>query len=760
MKLLAPFLFIAIALAIAVQLDDTPPDADLVFVNRGDVFTLDPQRQSYIQDFRTTNALFEGLLRWHNDTFEIVPAIADMPEISSDGLTYTFTLRPDAQWSNGDPVIAHDFIYAWKRLLLPDTSADYSNMMFVVRGAEGFWHWRARQTAAFAADPWQAGPEVTATITQGLVDRLDELRLASSLPAGLHWPDDGAGDALRVELDELRALAADLLDAEAEYEAIKRDGEEPDDLDVARRESVRARVAGAVADASTCRRVFDALADPASRAVEARWMWDQASERFRRTVGLEAVDDRTLRVTLRRPCAYFLDLICFGVFFPVYRPCVEGWPDVSPQRGVDPGRGWITRDPPPDFDDCAWVALDPVTGRLEQQHQWARPHTLVCNGPYVLDQWRYKRDMRLHRNPMYYDQDRIRPDDVVAITIEDANTRVLAFETGRIDWLSEVGAEYEADMLAERDAYLQHHHALVKAMKDEGRPMDEILATLPPPGPGERRNVHKFPTFGTDYYGFNCRELLSDGRPNPFRDPAVRRAFVLSVDKESIVHNVTRLNEPVLTTLIPPDSIPGYESPAGLPHDPRRALKELEELAGWVRRPSDGLLAKVGAEDTLFPVVEILWTTNTPRYKWISLELKAQWEKTLGVRVELRGEDTKFYKEDLKQGKFMIARGRWYGDYGDPTTFLDLCKSTDGNNDRKYASDAVDELLREAEEELDPAARLALLAECERIIVQEDVPMLVLCQLVQVYMYEPGQLTGLSQHPRLTQYLWQMKVEK
>ena len=61
MRLLAPFLLLVAALIVTISLDRTPTEADLVFVNRGDVFTLDPQRQSYLQDFRMTYALYEGL---------------------------------------------------------------------------------------------------------------------------------------------------------------------------------------------------------------------------------------------------------------------------------------------------------------------------------------------------------------------------------------------------------------------------------------------------------------------------------------------------------------------------------------------------------------------------------------------------------------------------------------------------------------------------------------------------------------------------
>ena len=70
------------------------------------------------------------------------------------------------------------------------------------------------------------------------------------------------------------------------------------------------------------------------------------------------------------------------------------------------------------------------------------------------------------------------------------------------------------------------------------------------------------------------------------------------------------------------------------------------------------------------------------------------------------------------------------------------------------------DLRNRAADETDPRARLDLLQECERLLVNEEVPVLVLCQYVQMYMYEPGRLTGLSRHPRLTQYLWKMKADR
>jgi len=718
-KLLAPIALLITLLLVVVWMDDTPDEADFVFVNQNEVFTLDPQRMSYLQDLRLAHALYEGLERWDNDTFEFLPATAvGPPKISKNGKVYTYVLRPEAKWSNGDPVTAHDFIYAWQRAIVPDTAADYSNLFFVIKGAADFFEWRGAQTRAFAARPWD---DPTKANVGGMAARLRTLLALDPLPAGIAPPPDRA--AIARELDRL---------------AISADGDESSSSTLV------------AIDAPNARAWFDALDANGSRRAEAEWMWRAAEEEFASTVQIKAIDEHTLRIELAQPTAYFRDLLCFGTFFPVHRPTVEGWPDGS----WDGERGWFAGDPPP-FAERRWLDLNARTGRLQQRHEWAKPGRHVGNGPYDLAQWRYKRDLRLEKSDTFYDKDRVLAESVLALTIEDTNTAVLAFESGRVDWLADVSTEYQTDMIAERDAYLERHWDAYQALLAEGKTIDEALAALPPPEAGERRNIHVFPTFGTDFYSFNCRPRLSDGRPNPFADRRVRRAFAMATDKKIIVERVTRLNEPVLDTLIPPDTILDYKSPKGLSYDVDAARASLEE-AGWVVR--DGRLMKKNSDDP-FPVIDLLYTTNIPRYKWISLDLKAQWEHELGVRVELRGTETKFYKEDLKQGKFMIARGRWYGDYGDPTTFLDLNREKDGNNDRRYVNPDFEAQLRKAASMTDPQARLDELTDCERTIC-EDVPMLPICQLVQVYMYEPGRVKGLSNHPRLTQFLWRLEVDE
>ncbi|MEG2708523.1 MAG: ABC transporter substrate-binding protein, partial [Vagococcus sp.] len=73
--------------------------------------------------------VFEGLYEL-NEKEELVPAAAkEMPDISKDGLTYTIKLREDGKWSNGDPVTAKNFEFAWKELIKPENAYVYSFLM-------------------------------------------------------------------------------------------------------------------------------------------------------------------------------------------------------------------------------------------------------------------------------------------------------------------------------------------------------------------------------------------------------------------------------------------------------------------------------------------------------------------------------------------------------------------------------------------------------------------------------------------------------
>lgn len=89
---------------------------------------------------RMAAALFETLTVIDPATLEPAAGAATFPpEISEDGLTYTFHLQPEGRWSNGDAVTAHDFVFAWRRVLEPVTAADYVQLLFVIDNAEAYY---------------------------------------------------------------------------------------------------------------------------------------------------------------------------------------------------------------------------------------------------------------------------------------------------------------------------------------------------------------------------------------------------------------------------------------------------------------------------------------------------------------------------------------------------------------------------------------------------------------------------------------------
>ncbi len=99
---------------------------------------LDPQGSTVFTDYLILIALFEGLTVIDEATSQALPGAAERWDISPDGLTYTFHLRKNGRWSNGDPVTAHDFVTSFQRILSPALGAEYAYMLYPVKNAEAF----------------------------------------------------------------------------------------------------------------------------------------------------------------------------------------------------------------------------------------------------------------------------------------------------------------------------------------------------------------------------------------------------------------------------------------------------------------------------------------------------------------------------------------------------------------------------------------------------------------------------------------------
>ena len=103
--------------------------------NGGEPQTLDQAHTSIDVEANVLKDLYEGLTVY-DAAGAIIPGMAESWKLSDDGLTYTFKLRADAKWSNGDPVTANDFIYSFRRVEDPKTAAGYATILYPIKNAE------------------------------------------------------------------------------------------------------------------------------------------------------------------------------------------------------------------------------------------------------------------------------------------------------------------------------------------------------------------------------------------------------------------------------------------------------------------------------------------------------------------------------------------------------------------------------------------------------------------------------------------------
>jgi len=645
-RYMASGLILLIALgAILLGLSKHEPRADLTMVNRGDINTLDPARMSWLQDIRIATAIWEGLTSYHPQTTEPIEGVALLPpQISQDGTRYVFTLRPEARWSNGEPVTAHDFVYAWRRAIEPGTAGDYAFLLTDnIVGAQAYLRWRSSAVRCLTA----------------LRD------LANGKPIALA---DARHLAKYVSAPELaQALAA----AQAEH----------DDPATPPAERWQRKCKRLIAKGRTTwrERAWTFLA----RHLEAM------EERFAQ-VGIRALSDHQLEVRLTRPLPYFLELCAFSTFLPVHRASAERLRSMTPEG--------------------LWV-YDP---------QWTKPdyHAngypgLITNGPFRLAEWRFKRWLLLEKNPFYWAKQQVRSERIKVVGYDHAATAFMAFDRGQVDWLTDLSVDFAPELVAAAQA-------------------------------GRRNDIHSCMAYGTYFYNFNCQQRLPDGRLNPFRDKRVRMAFNLAVDKRALVDSVIKLGNPVATSLVPPGAIAGYEPPRGPEYDPQKARELLAE-AGYPEGRGLG-------------PIELLFNTGFGHER-VAQAVARMWHEQLGVTVELRGKETKTFADDKSNHRFMIARAGWYGDYGDPTTFLDLLTTGNGNNDSAWSNARYDALIRQACRQRDRKRRMRILAEAEALAMCDEMPILPLYHYVNLYAYRPN-VRGITMNPRLINPLKYVYVER
>ncbi|MFY2151610.1 peptide ABC transporter substrate-binding protein [Mammaliicoccus sciuri] len=102
----------------------------------GDIPTMDSAMATDGLSFDMFFQTMEGLYTLDKDD-KAIPAVAKGdPKITNDGKKWTIKLRDDAKWSNGDPVTAHDFVFAWRKVVDPDTASEYAYILYDIKNAE------------------------------------------------------------------------------------------------------------------------------------------------------------------------------------------------------------------------------------------------------------------------------------------------------------------------------------------------------------------------------------------------------------------------------------------------------------------------------------------------------------------------------------------------------------------------------------------------------------------------------------------------
>lgn len=289
---------------------------------------------------------------------------------------------------------------------------------------------------------------------------------------------------------------------------------------------------------------------------------------------------------------------------------------------------------------------------------WTRPGHHVGNGAFVLESWEPNRHVRVARSPTYWDRDRVQLQGAVFYPVENAATQEAMFRAGQL-------------------------HVTANTI-----PVDRLRAYKA--DPARASLVVETPLLATKFFRFNCqRPALTDAR--------VRQALSLAIDRVQLVRRV--LQHDLAAQAFTPPRCAGYDAAPGVRHDP-----------GEARR----LLADAGYPDGRgFPTLELLFYPTGDSGQPVAEAVQQMWRTVLGINVSLATQETKTVLDRRRAQNYDILLSEWFGDYLDPTTFLDLWHSTAEHNKTGWASRDYDELLARAATTRDPAARHDFLRRAE-----------------------------------------------
>jgi len=707
-----------------------PADKDLhtLYLNNGaEPEYLDPGKCNDSASSTLVDSMFEGLLSYGPDA-EPTPGMALRWDKGEGNRLYRFHLRQDGKWSDGRPVTAHDFDFAWKRVLTPATGSRSASSLYVLKNGELFNLGLLKSTLdAVDVVDGRSGEKVghlekgVAVRVLGKSPRLVKTAIAPLLevPPGLtqieHEPGNaktGIAESLRLgpkDGGKILSPAADkgwagqVVRVQRRLGPVECNGQEDHFWQV-----VNHGVSGVMPGCALGDVPRADLGSGGERALVAAF---------------DDVPTFAVRSAPVEPGGASAPSAPHGV-----APAAAPEPTApAPETGATPAPatapeplGFVPlsalvsdpsvlgvratgdhvlevelENPTPYFLDlCCHATLFPVRKDVIEAFEakgtpdlWTRPENIIVNGPYTLDRWKFRYELTMKRNPHYYAHDALKIHRIVWLEVEQSSATLQLYKAADIDWTgqsSSLPSEY-LPLLSKKKDY-------------------ETVLFL-----------------GTYWYEFNIKVP-------PVNDVRVRRALNLAVDKKQIVLNITRGGQVPATHFVPDitglgyaeaaqrDRAEGIDPFAGPDADfnPERARKLMGEAGFNVVKEGDG--DGDGFRCDGIPPIEILYNTSEG-HKQIAVAIQDMWRRHLGITVTLRNEEWKVMLKNVRDGNFQIARFGWFADYNHPQTFLDNFLSYSPNNRTNWGDATFDSAMKLAAATADPVLSMRHYRAAERIAV-------------------------------------------
>ncbi len=353
---IASFVFASISCRVVATPGDfygstTPPKLNtLRYINGDEPESLDPAVSSGQPEARIYMALYEGLVEYDPKSLNAIPALAERWDVNNDSSEFVFHLRRNARWSNGDPITAHDFIYSLRRGLSPAVASKNAFLAYYITYAQAF-----NEKSVFAFDP---------ATKQYLLEK----DVADAAPSSV-------------------SLSQKPLDSNAPEYGSGADGQQPAS-DTAFHQLMHSPLRLVLPGDETARNKALAKNPSLQAAVQGKSLVPVTAE----DIGIEAVDDYTVRISLSQPAAYFLGLIAHQLFRLVPRKVIEKYGE-----------------------------------------QWTNPAHIVTCGAFKVKTWRPYNELIVERDPMYWDAANVRLDEIRFFVSTDNPTSLNLYKVGEAD---------------------------------------------------------------------------------------------------------------------------------------------------------------------------------------------------------------------------------------------------------------------------------------------------------------------------------------